>query len=304
MQKFHFDLVDVFTEKPFSGNQLAVFSDASGIPEEAMQPIARELNFSETTFVFPPKNVGECDFRVRIFTPRTELPMAGHPTIGTAFVLGNEGRVPSNGDGSLGRKVRLLENIGVVAVELETTGWISMSQPLPTFGSRYEDAQKIAEILSLDESEIANSDIQPMQVVSCGVPFLFVPIRSLEAMRKIRLRADVLDKALSNFETSNLFVFTREVELLSSTVHSRMFAPALGILEDPATGGASGPLGCYLVKNGILKNETEIVSEQGFEMGRPSLIKIAIESKNGEISGVKVSGQCFQVGEGVLNVPS
>jgi trans-2,3-dihydro-3-hydroxyanthranilate isomerase len=145
-----------------------------------------------------------------------------------------------------------------------------------------------------------------MGVVSCGVPFLFVPLKSLQDVRSIQFRRDVWERVLRNFEAPHVFVFTQETEIEGSTVHCRMFAPALGISEDPATGGASGPLGCYLVHHKVISldenGEVECVSEQGFEIGRPSFIKINIKQNRGVISEVRVGGQCYFMGEGYLLV--
>ena len=289
----------MFTDTPFSGNQLAVFPDVDGITEKDMQLIARELNLSETTFVLTPHNP-VADYKVRIFTSLTELPMAGHPTIGTAFVLANEGKQKIE-DPRI--KMRLEEKIGIVPVTVECskgeTGWITMAQPLPTFGPVFENSKEIAQMLSLDENELGDT---PIEVVSCGVPFLFVPIKTLDAMKNIRLRLDIWERLLKNFVTPHLFVFTRQVVRPESTVHSIMFAPALGISEDPATGGARGPLGCYLVKNDVVEQsrKIEFVSEQGMEMGRASRIKIAIEMQGRKIVNVSVSGQCCKIGEGSI----
>jgi trans-2,3-dihydro-3-hydroxyanthranilate isomerase len=294
VKKLHYHLVDVFTDRLFGGNQLAVFTDGRGVSPELMQSIARELNLAETTFVLPAEKAGT-DFRVRIFTPLAELPMAGHPTIGTAFVLAREKKVT----GSL---VTFEEGVGPVPVTIGP-GRIEMQQPLPSYGARFE-AAPIAEMLSLDASAIKETGL-PLEVVSCGVPFLFVPVRDLEAMRTIRLRLDVWDRLLRTSASPHVFAFTRDVEFPGSAVHSRMFAPANGIPEDPATGGASGPLGCYLVRHGVLEPapRVEFVSEQGIEMGRPSFIHVAIEQEGGKISAVRVGGSCYFVGEGDLEVP-
>jgi trans-2,3-dihydro-3-hydroxyanthranilate isomerase len=268
-----------------------------------MQEIAKEFNLSETTFVLPPDDARH-DWRVRIFTPTNELPMAGHPTIGTSFVLAREHLIKHAG---LETTIILEEGVGPIPVRIEFREgepvYAEMSQPLPTFGPRMDDARAIASMLSLEVEDLdANL---PVEAVSCGVPFLYVPLRSLDAARRARPRADLIERALEGVLPPEVFVFTREVEHAGSTVHSRMFAPGLGITEDPATGGASGPLGCYLVRHGVVKSEgaaNDIVSEQGIEMGRPSFIKIRIEQSGGEISGVKVGGQSHFMGEGFIEL--
>jgi trans-2,3-dihydro-3-hydroxyanthranilate isomerase len=298
MKSYRYVLVDVFTDKPFSGNQLAVFTDPAGLSERQMQRIAKELNFSETTFVFPPEKKGKADFRVRIFTPEQELPMAGHPTIGTAFVLSLQGRKPKS-------KLRFEEKVGIIPISIEfegnVPGWVSMSQPLPKFGPAFEDREGIAKMLSLEERNIVPG--LPIEAVSCGMPFLFVPVKDLDSVRRIRFRLDVWDDILKDNPFEIVFVFTREVEEKGSFVHSRMFAPGVGVKEDPATGSASGPLGCYLVKNNVLRPvpRVEFVSEQGIEMGRSSRIRVSIEvNERGKISEVVVSGRSCKVGEGFL----
>ncbi len=303
MRKLHYHRVDVFTDRAFGGNPLAVFTNGRGLSTEVMQEIAKEFNLSETTFVLPPDDARH-DWRVRIFTPTNELPMAGHPTIGTSFVLAREHLIKHAG---LETTIILEEGVGPIPVRIEFREgepvYAEMSQPLPTFGPRMDDARAIASMLSLEVEDLdANL---PVEAVSCGVPFLYVPLRSLDAARRARPRADLIERALEGVLPPEVFVFTREVEHAGSTVHSRMFAPGLGITEDPATGGASGPLGCYLVRHGVVKSEgaaNDIVSEQGIEMGRPSFIKIRIEQSGGEISGVKVGGQSHFMGEGFIEL--
>jgi trans-2,3-dihydro-3-hydroxyanthranilate isomerase len=300
MRKLHYYLVDVFTDRPFGGNPLAVFTDARDLSPSLMQALAKELNLSETTFVFPAKDPAH-DYHVRIFTPAVELPIAGHPTIGTAFVLAHEHRIQIS---ETEKTVLFEEGIGVIPVTLTSKQGhlhsIEMGQPLPTFGSQFPDRETIAQMLSLDLGALDTT--LPLEVVSCGIPFLFVAVKDLAAMRDIRFRQDVWEPVLRDFEAPQLFVFTREVEVAGSTVHSRMFAPALGVAEDPATGAASGPLGCYLVRHGreVPDKTTRIISEQGFEMGRPSFIQVTIEHEGKNITGVHVGGQCYFMGEGSI----
>jgi trans-2,3-dihydro-3-hydroxyanthranilate isomerase len=176
-----------------------------------------------------------------------------------------------------------------------------MQQPLPTFGSPVENVAGIAEMLSIETDAIRTDS--PIQVVSCGVPFLYVPVKSLEAVRRIRFRMDVAERF--KFPAENTFVFTTETEFADSGVHSRMFAPLLGVYEDPATGAATGPLGCYLVRHGVIASENELrcVSEQGIEMGRPSFLHIRIRHAAGEITAVHVGGTCCYMGSGQLELP-
>jgi trans-2,3-dihydro-3-hydroxyanthranilate isomerase len=300
MRRLHYHRVDVFTDRAFGGNPLAVFTNGRGLDTETMQAIAKEFNLSETTFVLPPDDPKH-DWRVRIFTPGSELPMAGHPTVGTSFVLAREHLIPRDARETT---IILEEGVGPVPVRVEFEGgepsFAEMTQPLPTFGPALEDRQSFAAMLSLEESDL-EADL-PVQIVSCGVPFFYVPLRSLDAAHRARPRVDLMERVAEEHGIPpEVFVFTREVEHEGSTVHSRMFAPGLGITEDPATGAASGPLGCYLVKYGVFP-DGNIVSEQGVEMGRPSFIHIRIETEGEQITAVRVGGRCHFAGEGFIEV--
>lgn len=298
MRKLRYHLVDVFTNERFGGNPLAVFTNGRGVEPALMQTIARELNLSETVFVLPPEDPAN-HWRLRIFTPATELPMAGHPTVGTAYVLAREHLVDVTGDETT---IRLEELVGVIPVTFTFDDHgalsISMTQPNPTFGPMMDDRAGIAALLSLSPDDLLPL---PIQVVSTGVPFVFVPVRDLDAMRRIKVRLDLWEQSLMDTPHPHLLTFTPEVETAGSHVHVRMFAPAMGIPEDPATGGAAGPLGCYLVQHGLVKDSpAAIIAEQGFEMGRRSFLHIGIEQQ--EITRVTVGGQSVPVGEGVIEI--
>jgi trans-2,3-dihydro-3-hydroxyanthranilate isomerase len=307
MRKYAYSLVDVFTDRPFGGNPLAVFSDGRGLSDSEMQALAKELNLSETTFILPSET--SADYRVRIFTPSAELPMAGHPTIGTAFVLAHKQFIKwSANEETL---IRFEEGVGEVPVRLRWDAQAQsltaqMRQPLPQFGPRFEARETIAEMLSLQVDDLV-VDL-PLEVVSCGVPFLFVPVKTMAAMQAIHLRLDIWERELKDFIAPQILAFTQDVPSNSEVaVHCRMFAPALGVAEDPATGGANGPLGCYLVRYGRVKvSETvEFVSEQGVEMGRPSYMRVRIDvdsQESGRITGVYVGGTCQYMGEGVFEL--
>lgn len=302
MRKLQYRIVDVFTDRMFGGNPLAVVLDGRGVTDAEMQSLAREMNLSETTFVLPPDDPAN-DFRVRIFTPGRELAMAGHPTIGTAFVLAREKMLPAGGDTLT---IRFEEKVGPIPVRLEmkdgAPDMIWMTQPLPNFGPVFPNTVAMAAMLGIDPAGIRND--LPIEVVSCGLPFLFVPVRDLATMRKLSLNRDLGRRAVEALEVSGIFVFAMEVENTGSSVHSRMFAPELGIPEDPATGSASGPLGSYLVRHGLLATQPKasIVSEQGIEMGRPSFIHIEIAQEANEITEVKVGGQTVFVGGGEIEL--
>jgi trans-2,3-dihydro-3-hydroxyanthranilate isomerase len=303
--KLHYHIVDVFTDRPFAGNPLAVFTEGRTVPESAMQAIAKELNLSETTFVLPPSDPAN-NCRVRIFTPTAELPMAGHPTIGTAFVLAREGLIASTDSPT---SARFEEGVGVIPISIRyregAPEFIEMNQPLPQFGPPLDCVDSVAEMLSLSPDRIRSTGL-PIQTVSCGVPFLFVPIDTLASVQRVRFRVDVWEKIQDIIRTPNVFIFTREVEFNGSGVHSRMFAPGLGVVEDPATGGASGPLGCYLLRHRVIDSNGELqcVSEQGIEMGRPSFISIRISHTGEEITAVGVGGTCHYMGQGYLEDPT
>lgn len=299
MSELQYHLVDVFTDKKFGGNQLAVFTDGEVLEDKLMQDIAAELNISETVFVLPPDDPTNT-VKLRIFTPRSEVPFAGHPTIGTAFVLRRLNHIRRDG------LMHFEENVGPIMIQVTTnadnTIQVDMYQPIPEFGPIFKDRQGIAEMLSINVNGLLED--YPIQVLSAGVPFVFVPLRDMETIRKVKLNLDLWERYLSKGSAPNVFVFTMQTELPDSTVHSRMFAPAMGITEDPATGAASGPLGAYLVKYGLVNtiDSLAMVSEQGFEINRPSLINIAVTAAEDEITGVRIGGFCEYVGHGVIDV--
>jgi trans-2,3-dihydro-3-hydroxyanthranilate isomerase len=298
MRRLHYHLVDVFTNEPFGGNQLAVFTNGRGLSDETMQRIAKELNLSETTFVLPPDDSAN-DWKVRIFTPARELPMAGHPTVGTSYILAREHMVMPT---EINPMIHLEEGVGVIPVTFNFAdgkpSLIQMQQPLPTFSLQFADRQLAAELLSLGLDDLADT---PVQEVSTGVPFLFIPIKDMQAIKRIKFRNDIWEQKLKQY--GQFFVFTLETTYPTSTVHSRMFGPSMNIAEDAASGAPSGPLGCYLVKYGLVKgNPANIISEQGFEMGRPSYIHIEIHHSNGEFNFVGVGGECVYMGGGSLEI--
>lgn len=301
--------LDVFTDRAFEGNQLAVFPEPAGLTTEAMQAITREMNFSECTFIFPADgSPASRRVRMRIFTPFEELPMAGHPTIGSTFALAAEGTIPK------GQHDFIFDlGVGPTPVALEWTGdrlaFAWMTQLLPQFGGTLNDLGALAAALGLDRADIAAG--LPAQAVSCGAKFLFVPITARRAVDRISIEHRALARCFqqAGLEELPVFVFTTEPaaspgESPRETVYSRMFASGFGIPEDPATGGASGPLGCYLLHYGLVTADAaqSILSLQGVAMGRPSRISISIESQNGTISRVRVGGRAVMVGRGQLDI--
>jgi len=296
---------DVFTGDPFGGNPVAVFPDAHGLSDHQLQQIAREMNLSETVFVLPPTDEAAV-VRLRIFTPTQELPFAGHPVLGTFYVLAQLGLIAAT-DGV----TRVMQecNIGLFPVELHAQeGEIScvlMTQPKPEFlgpVDAMEDVYKIAGSLGLPKHAIADMK-WPIEVVSTGLPVIIVPVRTLTAARSIQPDASAIMDLCSRFGANGIMAFTTVTVEPSAAVHARMFAPSIGILEDPATGSASGALGAYLVRNGVVDvaPTTEIVVEQGYEIERPSRILVRVESDDDIIQTVKVGGQCVMVVEGTIN---
>ena len=289
---------DVFTDRPFEGNQLAVFPQPDGLGAAEMQRIAQEMNFSESTFIFPPERGG--DVRMRIFTPSEELPMAGHPTIGSTFALSAEGTIAA------GRDQFVFElGVGPTPVSLEWSGknlaFAWMTQPLPSFGASIPDRDAVAAGLGVNATDITKN--LPAQMVSCGVPFLFVALETRRVVDAVAIDRKALVRAATSAGLPELAVFLFTLEGSGNeTVYSRMLAPGFGITEDPATGGASGPLGCYLVKHGAVAPDAaqSMVSLQGVAMRRPSRIHISIDSRNGEITRVRVGGKAVQVGRGEI----
>jgi trans-2,3-dihydro-3-hydroxyanthranilate isomerase len=289
---------DVFTDTPLEGNQLVVCPDGRGLSTERMQAIAQEMNLSESTFILPSEAAGT-DVRMRIFTPNTEMPMAGHPTIGSTFALAHSGVIARG----TSRFVFGL-NVGPTPVELEWQGselsFAWMTQLAPEFGPAISDREAVAAAIGLAESDLV-SDL-PVQRVSCGVPFLCVPLRD---------RATV-DRAVSDAGGFRRLKATTGINLPiflfswgGSSAYSRMFAPEFGVSEDPATGSASGPLGCYLVQHRLVTGDAahRILSLQGVAMRRPSRIHIDITEQDGTIVGVKVGGTAVLVGRGELLLP-
>jgi trans-2,3-dihydro-3-hydroxyanthranilate isomerase len=303
MRSYRYLHYDVFTDHLFGGNQLAVVLDGRGLSTETMQAIAKEMNFSETTFVLPAERAGT-DVRMRIFTPGDELPMAGHPTIGSTFALARSGVIEP------GRE-RFVFGLGIGPVPV-TLAWRDddlrfawMTQQNPTFDPASVDAGAAAAALSLPAAAVAETGL-PVQVVSCGVPFLFVPLATRRAVDEASPNTGALVALLRSAGSgaSAVFLFSAEPGADRATVYSRMFAPGLGIVEDAATGSASGPLGCYLVRHKVVAPEHAgaMLSLQGAKMGRPSHVHISIAQAGGDITSVRVGGESVLAGEGTLYV--
>ncbi len=312
MPRYSFYQVDVFTNHAFSGNPLAVFPDAAGLDKEAMQRIAREMNLSETTFVFPPEHA-DANFKVRIFTPAEELPFAGHPVVGTHWTLAHLGRYTLQEPVTT---VRFELGVGLRAAALHVQNGkvtrVVMDHQRPEFyGTAAPDqVDRLERALGLPPGAIRDTGL-PVQVVSSGIRQLFIPVRSLSEVQALSVKTqDVADLSrlcteLDPVERCNecLMILTTETTRPDVQVHTRMFAPGLGVGEDPATGSASGGLGAYLIENKVLPvtpPTTIITAEQGIEMGRPSRISIEVDGQPGDVRMVRVGGEVVPLIEGAL----
>ncbi len=290
---------DVFTDTPFGGNQLAVFPDARGIPEDLLPKITREFNFSETTFVYPPDDPAHTK-RVRIFTPGSELPFAGHPTVGTAVVLATLGDIPLTGEET---RIVFEEKVGPVPVTIRSiNGTPSFAQltaaKLPEFNDSVPSADDIAEMLTLSRPELEDARY-PVRFVSVGFPFLFVAVKGLSAIGRIRINVSKMEA----MGLKEIFVFTDECERKGFHFHARMFAPLLGIPEDPATGSAAAAFSGYLaVRDAMTSGTLQWSIEQGCEMGRPSLLYIEADKSNGAVTAVRVGGSAVMMTEGRITI--
>jgi trans-2,3-dihydro-3-hydroxyanthranilate isomerase len=267
--------VDVFSDELFGGNPLAVFLRGEDFKEAQFQQVAKEMNLSETTFVLPSSYPG-ADFDVRIFTPEKEIPFAGHPTLGTAFVLRYMGLVPSTQN-----HLRLNFKAGVIPVNFLDDGKVFMTQPQGKILRTFPNSEKITQVLGLTVNNL-EPDL-PIQTASTGFSALLVPINSLRAMQRIVLNMTLLKVLMEEAEVDMIYPFTRQTLNENSSIHARGFAPFVGIPEDPATGSVAGALGYYLNdKNSAEKN---IIIEQGYEMKRPGLIFVTVNGAKIRVGG-------------------
>ncbi len=316
MPNYTFHQLDVFTNQSFGGNPLAVFPDATGLTDDLMQHIALEMNLSETTFVFPPEN-SDADFKVRIFTPTVELPFAGHPVVGTHWMLANLGRVKLQEPVT---RVKFALGVGIRAAALHVQNGqvtkVVMDHQKPEFYAKATPDQisELARGLGLAPAAILDTN-WPVQVVSTGIRQLFVPVRSLKEVQAMSVGNQDTGVLLRVCEAldpvdqahGSIMVFCMETVSSAANIHTRMFVPGVGIPEDPATGSASGGLGAYLVENCVVSATvsatsptTYITTEQGLEMGRASQVEIEVDGTPGAIQMVRVGGQAVKVVEGTL----
>jgi trans-2,3-dihydro-3-hydroxyanthranilate isomerase len=271
-------VLDVFTDAPLEGNQLAVFTEAADLSAELMQKVAREMNLSETVFLVEPDGDVQADARLRIFTPVTELSFAGHPTLGSAFVLGR--RTGSN-------QVRLQTGAGVISLSLRREGgeivYGEMEQPIPE-AEPFPEAEALLAALGVERAEL------PIELYRNGPPFVYVALPSEQAVAAVRPDIRALE-ALGEIGV-NCFAVT------GARVKTRMFGPALGVIEDPATGSAAGPLAVHLVRHGRVQYGDAIEISQGAEIGRPSVLRARVEGASQRIEHVLVGGSAVLVARG------
>jgi len=294
--------VDVFTNVPLQGNPLAVFPRAMGLSAAEMLAIAREMNLSETTFVFPPTNPA-ANYRNRIFTPGGEIPFAGHPSIGTAYVAALEGLVPKPEGASV---VYQELEIGVLPLVLHVESGqvqkVVMTQGEPSLGKRLGNVEGLSKALGVRPRDIGARGLRP-QIASTGLPSLQVPLRSLDVVRGLEPDLRALSKLLAKLGPHTAcYAFTFETELPGSHIHARCFSPTDRVPEDPATGSAAGACGAYLAANGRLP-ATPFIVEQGIEIHHASRIEVAVDLEGGQPKAVRVGGQIVPLIRGSLRLP-
>jgi trans-2,3-dihydro-3-hydroxyanthranilate isomerase len=294
MGKYQFYIVDVFAEEKYTGNQLAVVRDAAALSDSQMQQITKEMNYSETTFILS-EEPREGGYDVRIFTPGAEVPFAGHPTLGTAYIIQKE-IIKKSID-----KVILNLKVGRIPVTFQDAGegedvlW--MKQIEPTFGEVL-DAGDVAQVLTVNKDDI--DDRFQIQEVSTGMPFIIVPLKTLDAAKRIKINKDEYFKIIENTQAKVILVFCPETYSRDNNLNVRVFCDYYGIPEDPATGSGNGCLAGYLVRNQYFgTSKIDVRIEQGYEIGRPSLLYLRAEEKSGKIE-VFVGGKVIMVAKGQL----
>lgn len=299
MRAYNFYQLDVFTDKAFSGNSLAVFPDGEGLSGEEMQQIALEMNLSETVFVLPSDKALK---RLRIFTPQQELPLAGHPVVGTWYLLANLGVTPQIENGAIRIEQEL--KLGVLPVEItfreDKPFQVTMTQGKFEPGAIISDSkeiEKLARALGLEISDLDLRDDLPVQIVSTGIKALDVPLVSLDALSRCRINSSLLAEVYRAYGAIGCYAFSFETIEDASRIHARFFAPADGIAEDPATGSAAGSLSGYLAHHGAI-DTSEFVIEQGDFMKRPSRIFAEVKGEKGNVETVKIGGNSVIVAKG------
>lgn len=320
MRRIKYFVLDVFADQPLAGNPLAVFPDRTFLREDELQRVARELNLSETVFVEDPTS-DDALRRLRIFTPLQEIPLAGHPVIGTWFLLASLGMIDfddvlHSGMAGLEHTKASIEKItfkhqlmaGVLPLTIFRSDGriigVMMDQAGPEFGGEIRNLDMVSHSLGVD-SDLIRSTGLPVMPVSTGIWSLKVPLPDRRALANIRLNYAAADELCSRFEGITIYAFCQEPVEEWARVRARCFAPAVGIIEDPATGSAAGSLGAYLAKHNVVKADPTVAFsiEQGYEMGRPSRLNVEITKEGDEVSLVRVAGSAVVTAEAELLLP-
>jgi len=290
-----FYIVDVFAEQKYAGNQLAVIRNEQTLSTAEMQKIAKEMHFSETSFILSEKK-RQGGYDVRIFTPETELPFAGHPTLGTTYIILQEIIKKQINKIILNLKVGQIPVTPTYIKGQPDTLWMKQKQPI--FGQAFQ-AETISEVLSLDASEIESAF--PIQEVSTGVPFIITPLKTLSAVKRAKINREKYLKLIENTQAKSILIFNPETYKRQNHLNVRVFADYYGVPEDPATGSANGCLAAYLIKHNYFnQRQINIRVEQGYEIGRPSLLLLkAKQGKSGRIE-VNVGGKVIEIAKGEL----
>ena len=302
MQALDFHTLDVFTDEIFGGNQLAVFLDAPELDTAVMQAIAREFNFSETVFVRPATD-GAALRRLRIFTPGGELPFAGHPTIGTAQLLFELGIAPSNAAG--GAEFALEEGVGLVPISVSRRDdggfftWLTAAR-LPERGPAPPSVELLAPMLGLTVDEILCNSTDAPASYSAGVPFTCIPVRDLGALGRATIDLSRWRELVPQLWSPDIYLFCPEPKISGVDIRARMFGPAMGITEDPATGSAAAAFAGYLWQRS--GGPGKWVIAQGVEMGRPSELHVEANSDAAELTSVRVGGSALRVSRGTMTI--
>lgn len=299
--EYRFHTADVFTDKTFGGNQLGVLPDARGLSTDQMQAITREFNYSETIFVLPPDDPKHTR-RIRIFGPDKELPFAGHPTVGGAFVLAATGEIKLYGDET---RIVLEEGVGPIPVLIRSRDGVPYFTQLtaakvPEKHPESYDAATIASLVSLTADDVDFTNGNAIEGWTTGLPYLYLPVKSRDALERSRSQADLVEKTLKGKWTAEIVVFAKDGE----DYRVRMFAPLIGVTEDPATGSAAAAFAGYVgsrsdVRDGMIS----FTVHQGYEMGRPSRLDVEVDKSNGKITSVRVGGASVLVSSGTIRIP-
>lgn len=290
---YRYQRIDVFTDRPFCGNPLAVFTRAEGLDADSMQRIARELHLSETTFVFPSGDQG-FDYDVRIFSPLAELPTAGAPSLGTVFALAREEKNRADG------RFVLQQKDGPVSVTM-VAPMMTMKQPCPQVLDPVEEADAVVAMLCLNRADLIPG-LLPRRV-DCLNPYTVVPLANRAALRSVEFRMDIWRRTLARGSAPTVVAFTTDVRP-PHVARVRVFAPAFGIHEDPATAPACGAVAAYMVQAGLLSAEEakQVVISQGVEMGRPSDVHVMLNCEGNQPMSLRIGGTCVWTGQGEIHV--